>query len=386
MIGVPISIPDAPEWGIDWRGMFASPFSSFLERMRGVRQNPVWHGEGDVLTHTQMVCEALAADEEFRALDAEDRAEVFVAALLHDVGKAAVTKTEDGVVVSPGHASAGARMARAFLWRELDMAGTVEKRLFREAVCNLIRYHSTPLHFTSKPDPERFVRMLAAEGCVADGFSLRKLSVLVRADVRGRLAADEDRLLETTEFFVSTARELGCLDGPPAFADDFSRFAWLEGKTTFPDVKLYDGTWGTVCMTCGLPGTGKDSWIARDLPDLPVVSLDGIRREQGVAWEDRQGVVVATALEHAREYLRKKQPFVWNATCLIPDFRRRELQLFRDYGASTRIVSLETPWGEMLRRNRNRKAVVPEMVIDGMLCRFTPPSVREAHSFAAVFT
>ena len=373
MIGGPISIPDATKWGIDWRAMFPSPFSSFLERMRGVRQNPVWHGEGDVLTHTQMVCEALVADEEFRALDAEGRAEVFVAALLHDVGKADVTKTEDGVVVSPGHASSGARTARAFLWRELDMAGTAEKRRFREAVCTLIRYHSAPLHFTSRPDPERFVRMLAAEGCVADGFSLRKLAVLVRADVRGRLAADVDRLLETTEFFVSTARELGCLDGPPAFADDFSRFAWLEGKTNFPDVKLYDGTWGTVCMTCGLPGTGKDSWIARDLPDLPVVSLDGIRREQGVAWEDRQGVVVATALERAREYLRKKQPFVWDATCLIPDFRRRELQLFRDYGASTRIVSLETPWGEMLRRNRNRKAVVPEMVIDSMLFGHPPP-------------
>ena len=386
MTVLPFSVPSAQSNGIEWLKIAASPFGVLLERLCDIPQNPVWHGEGDVLTHTKMVCEALAADEEFMAFDAEDRAEVFVAALLHDVGKAAVTKTEDGVVVSPGHASSAARKARAFLWRELDMAGTAEKRRFREAVCTLIRHHSIPLHFTSRPDPERFVQMLAAEGCVTEGFSLRKLAVLVRADVKGRLAADVDRLLETTELFVSTARELGCLDGPPAFADDFSRFAWLEGKTNFPDVKLYDGTWGTVYMTCGLPGTGKDSWIARDLPDLPVVSLDGIRREQGVAWEDRQSVVVATALERAREHLRKKQSFVWNATCLIPDFRRRELQLFRDYGASTRIVSLETPWGEMLRRNRNRKAVVPKMVVDGMLCRFTPPSVREAHSFAVVFT
>ncbi len=386
MTVLPFRIPDALGCDVDWPKIAASPFGALLEGLRDIPQNPVWHGEGDVLTHTKMVCEALAADEEFRVFDAEDRTEVFVAALLHDVGKAAVTKTEDGVVVSPGHASAGARTARTFLWRELGIAGTAEKRRFREAVCTLIRYHSTPLHFTSRPDPERFVQMLAAEGCVADGFSLRKLAALVRADVKGRLAADGDRLLETTEFFISTARELGCLDGPPAFADDFSRFAWLEGKTNFPDVKLYDGTWGTVYMTCGLPGTGKDSWIARDLPDLPMVSLDGIRREQGVAWEDRQGMVVATALERAREHLRKKQPFVWNATCLIPDFRRRELQLFRDYGASTRIVSLETPWGEMLRRNRNREAVVPETVIDGMLSRFTPPSVREAHSFAEVFT
>ena len=68
----------------------------------------------------------------------------------------------------------------------------------------------------------------------------------------------------------------------------------------------------------------------------------------------------------------------------MPDLRKRELQLFRDYGAYTEIVVLEVPWDEGLRRNRNRKAVVPEDVIDAMLGRFTPPSVREAHEVLSV--
>ena len=137
-------------------------------------------------------------------------------------------------------------------------------------------------------------------------------------------------------------------------------------------------------MMCALPGTGKDTWIRSNLPDVPMVSLDAIRAELGVSWEDGQGPVVARAFERAREHLRAHRSFVWNATCLTPDLRKRELQLFRDYGAYTEIVVLEVPWEEGLRRNRNRKAVVPEDVIDAMLGRFTPPSVREAHEVLSV--
>jgi predicted kinase len=80
--------------------------------------------------------------------------------------------------------------------------------------------------------------------------------------------------------------------------------------------------------------------------------------------------------------LRRKQSFVWNATSLVPDFRRRQLELFRDYGAFTEIVVLETSWTEGLRRNKDRSAVVPEGVIDDMLGRFSPPSVRESHAIS----
>ena len=379
MIALPFGIPSAPDWAIDWRGIAASSLGTVLDGMRGVRQNHVWHGEGDVLAHTQLVCEALTGDPDFRALDEACRAEVFVATLLHDAGKVVKTKQDGETWVSPGHSSAGARIVRKILWQSFDMAGNEEKRRFREAVCSLIRFHSVPPHFMSKQDPERLVGSIAAEGCVAEGFTLAKLAMLVRADIIGRKADDVDRLLDELGLFVSTAKEHECLDAPPRFADPFSRLAWLEGRTKYPEQKLYNDTWGRVYMMCALPGTGKDTWIRDNLPDLPMVSLDAIRAERGISWEDEQGPVVALALERAREHLRAHRPFVWNATCLKPDFRRREIQLFRDYGAYTEIVVLETSWEECLRRNRGRKAVVPEGVIDSMLGHFTPPSVREAH-------
>ena len=386
MIGLPFTVPSAPDWTIDWKGIFDSPCGGFLERMRKVAQNPRWHGEGDVLAHTQLVCESMAGSPAFRALDEESRTVIFTAALLHDVGKIATTRLEDGAWTSPKHSEVGSRMARKLLWQDLDMAGTEEKRRFREAVCTLVRFHSVPLHFLSRHDPERLLQSIAAEGCIVEGFTIERLALLAQADFLGRRADDLPHLMDELSLFVATARELDCLDHPPVFTDPYSRFAWLSGKTRFTNQQLFDGTWGKVYMMCALPGTGKDTWIGRNLPDLPVVSLDAIRREIGVGWEDKQAPVMALAMERARQLLRRKQSFVWNATSLVPDFRRRQLELFRDYGAFTEIVVLETSWKEGLRRNKDRSAVVPEGVIDEMLGRFSPPSVREAHEISWLTT
>ena len=43
-----------------------------------------------------------------------------------------------------------------------------------------------------------------------------------------------------------------------------------------------------VTIMSGLPGSGKDTWLARNRPDLPVVSLDDIRGELGVEPTDNQ--------------------------------------------------------------------------------------------------
>ena len=108
--------------------------------------------------------------------------------------------------------------------------------------------------------------------------------------------------------------------------------------------------------------------------------LDDIRRELGVKPTDKQGRVVQAAQEKAREYLRSKQPFVWNATSLTPMLRRKEIQLFEEYGARVRIVYLETPWVENMRRNSWRSAKVPESVIASMLGRIIPPERQEARN------
>ena len=81
----------------------------------------------------------------------------------------------------------------------------------------------------------------------------------------------------------------------------------------------------------------------------------------------------------AKGYLRAKTPFVWNATNFRPDTRAELTQLFTDYGASVRIVYLETTPEEQQRRNHARQAVVPENVVDRMRNSLEPPRINEAH-------
>ena len=98
-----LSLVPEPGEPIDWPMILQSALGETLARLSSIPQNPVWHGEGDVLTHTRMVCEALVSDGEWRALPGRERQILFLAALLHDVGKAVCTRFEDGAWSSPHH-------------------------------------------------------------------------------------------------------------------------------------------------------------------------------------------------------------------------------------------------------------------------------------------
>ena len=371
-------MPCPPEYSYDWQGLRALlPLKAWFSRMEETPQNPEWHGEGDVWTHTRMVCEALAALDEFRAMEEGPRNALALAALLHDVGKPCCTKLEDGKLISPRHGSAGAQIARGLLWREFGLCGTPEAQRFREAVCLLIRYHTAPLHLIEGENPSRRALRLAANGELAAEFTLRTLCLLSEADVRGRVAPDSQEQLETIELCRELAREEGCLNGPYPFLSPHTQRAFFAGANVWKNQELYDDTWGEVILMCGLPGTGKDTWIHERYPELSTVCLDDLRREMGVRPEDNQGRVVQVAKERAREFLRTKRPFIWNSTSLT-SLRAQQIDLFESYHARVRIVYLETGWEENLRRNIGRSAAVPEYVIARMLDKIEPPERHEA--------
>ena len=362
---------------INWAIILQSELGETLARLSTIPQNPVWHGEGDVLSHTMLVCEALVSDGEWQALSDRERQILFLAALLHDVGKVVCTRFEDGVWCSPHHALTGAGIARTLLWLTFGLCGTPEKQSMRESVCQLIRAHMAPVHVQDLPMPERKVIQLSSDGTLANWFSNRLLAILARADALGRVSTDTGKLLDAIDFFVELAQEQGCFDTPYPFASTFERYVYLSGDSRWP-VPRYDATWGQVFMLSGLPGVGKDTYLNQNLPDLPVLSLDNIREELGVSPEKSQAPVIAAAKQRAMELLRKQQPFVWNATDLTAMIRKKQVSLFSAYGATTRVIYLETDWEEQLRRNASRSRAVPPAVIRHMLDRLVPPLPSEA--------
>lgn len=90
-----------------------------IAALRGTPQEPEWHPEGDVFTHTQHCLDALAIDPNWAAHGHSPL--LMFAVLAHDFGKPATTvrAEKDGIMRwrSPGHAAAGGPLAETFLRR-----------------------------------------------------------------------------------------------------------------------------------------------------------------------------------------------------------------------------------------------------------------------------
>lgn len=348
----------------------------WLARMRGVPQNPAYHAEGDVGIHTEMVLRALGDLPEWQSLPLHNQRLLFASALLHDVAKPVTTQFDaDGIPSSPGHARRGEPMARVILEKE-----GVTRYADREEVCKLVRHHGLPLWFLDKPDLTRTLVRASLD------VALSHVALLARADVRGRICADQQNLLDTLALFEETAQELECWDRPRHFQSDHARCEYFQKPHLSLDYAAWDDRQFTVTLLCGLPGSGKDSWIAANQGDTPVISLDALRREMKFAPGTGSSVVAAAGREQAKQYLRQKQGFIWNATNVLRLVRVPLVDLFASYGARVRIVVCHAPIAQVLARNTKRElnAQVPAPVIWEMLSKWEPPSLAECHELTIV--
>lgn len=209
--------------------------------------------------------------------------------------------------------------------------------------------------------------------------SMNWVSILSKADVLGRKCSDTNELLEKIELFSEFCSEHGCYIAPRTFPDSFSRFVYFQKENGSPDYKAYDDTRLEVTLMSGLPAAGKDTWIKKYCHCLPIISLDEIREEQDVSPAEDQGEIIFLARERAKAFLRARQSFVWNATNISKSIRGQLISLFVSYGAKVKIVYLEAPYNEIMKRNRERSRNVPENVIERMIAKLEIPGPAEAH-------
>lgn len=361
---IPVPRPESG-WDVPWSELQRFAWIAALSECP---QDPIHHAEGNVWIHTRMVLEELARDVRWRTLSAREREIVYLAAVLHDVAKPSTTIVEEsGRVSARGHSRRGAIETRRILW-EMGYPFAV-----REAVCALVKYHQVPFFLIDETDA---MARLARISQIARCDLLQRVAA---ADMRGRIAADAERLLHNIELFGLFAEEHGCLTEPLRFASEHARFRYFRDPRRDPGSDVYDDTRCEVVLMCGLPGAGKNHWIAAHVPELPVVSMDRIRAARSIAPTDDQGAVRKEALEQARGYLRQGQSFVWNATNLDAQRRDQLIRLFDDYRARVRIVYVEASAERLLAQNRSRDAVVPEKVIQSMMRMWQVPDPGEAH-------
>lgn len=343
------------------------------EIMMEVPQNPVYHGEGNVWNHTKRVLEEIKKLPQWKMLDEDEKGILSMAAFFHDIGKIKCTKEEDGRIVSPKHAVTGAKMFRQLCYREYASRFEISFQE-REEIAWLIRFHGLPSLFMEKEPVD--VHLLRARECVR--FPL--LYLLGKGDILGRVCEDSGQNLLTVEYFKEYCRELDCYERKPVFANEYTRLRFYQGARVWQKDCLYDETEFPVYLMSGLPLAGKDTFIREYLKDIPVISLDDIREEWGIGPEDGSGAVAAEARERAKVYLRKKQPFVWDATNIVSDTRRKLYSLCEGYGARVTVFYIEVPYEQLLKRNQIRKRSVPVPVIDRMIGKMDMVEPSECYS------
>lgn len=168
-------------------------------------QEPEWHPEGDVWTHTLMVVDE--ARKRFDGLARGPAVAMMVAAICHDIAKPETTMVIDGRIKSPGHEEAGVEPATRVLDR-LNLH-TLDGYDVRRTVLGLVAQHLRPMAFFKAATP------------VSDG-AFRRLAQKVDPDLLARFAMADCHGRGGTfdcspiDWFLDRARALGVEHAAPA--------------------------------------------------------------------------------------------------------------------------------------------------------------------------
>lgn len=173
-----------------------------LKALVGCKQDPHWHPEGDVWTHTGHCMDAFARnriDQKWEDLV------VGLGVLCHDMGKPVSTflDSDTGRIRSPRHDIRGVPIARVFLERM-----TRQKKIFEE-VLPLVEHHMRPLDLYKTRAGDSALRRLANR--------VKRIDRLVRvshADKSGRPPLPVGNFPEG-EWLLKKATELAIQDSVP---------------------------------------------------------------------------------------------------------------------------------------------------------------------------
>ena len=172
-----------------------------LERLIGCKQDPKWHPEGDVWTHTLCCLDAFASA---RTGDESEDLLVGFAVLCHDFGKPACTFYDRtrGRIRSLGHDERGVEPTLSFLRRL-----TNEERLLKE-VPPLVRLHMRPFAMWKDKSSDGAIRRLAAKVVRID-----RLLRVAAADDAGRPPFPSEP--EPLRWLAEQAKRLAVEDSAP---------------------------------------------------------------------------------------------------------------------------------------------------------------------------
>ena len=180
-----------------------------IAALRGTPQDPEWHPEGDVFTHTQHCLDALVALPHWPDLPPARRRLLMFAVLAHDFAKPATTVRAEkrGALrwVSPGHEAAGGPLAIQFLRR-------IGAPLEPDAPVSALVMHHLAHHNGQTEFSDTSVRRLARKLAPA---TIDDLALVMRADANGRPPLQSPETHARIDALVAKAHALALTAAAP---------------------------------------------------------------------------------------------------------------------------------------------------------------------------
>lgn len=362
---------------IDWRAI-EDALPHWVLRMKQTPQDPFYHSEGDVWTHTKMVVEELLNSNEYSALNLFDKEVMFWSCLFHDMSKPSVTdlNTDTGRITSAGHSPMGMQDSRLLMW----VAGF--DPVMREQVARIIQHHQKPFVWIKKAKDFDIRKM-------SQSVKMSNLILMAQSDGLGRRTAnkqDHQDIQTNVALFKEACLENDCLDKPWHY--DFEnlearRIYWDSMGESHESREVFQKQGSEIIFFVGLPASGKDTWISKYGEGKEVLSYDDMKQSLGMKQSSNHGLAVQKVKERAKELLRSKEPFIWNATHLSPLMRDKNLgiikQYLQDMGGTIRIVCFENELDTLIARNSQRDTSLQNSKIIQMAYGWDVPPPETGH-------
>jgi predicted kinase len=364
-----------------------------LKDLKTTPQDHIWHAEGDVHIHTDMVLKEIydLIENEASYLSDDNKFVLIMSALLHDIAKPVVTKTaflereKRECVIAPRHEVQGV----SYLSHKLNLFDiSVENQ---KKILALVGYHQVPKLLVIKDKNEWHYKDLSKKAPCELFYWLEI------ADMKGRTCADLENQLEYLELFRLYSEQYECFEkryeGKISENDYVNYKGWkalLNGDIFMPEEAEskyfnHQNEHSHLVVMTGLSGVGKSSYIEEHYHDYLKISLDNIREELG----DRQDMsneaeVLRIAKDRLKIALAKKENIVYDATNVRKDFRAKVLDIGEAYHALTEIVYIKDSLDNVLQRDANRTYSVGKNVILSQDYRFECPEMDEADKLTVV--
>lgn len=352
-----------------------------VRKMAETDQTSPFHREGDVLTHTYMVVEELDKVLEAAEGGADyknnpmHRALLF-AAWFHDFGKVTTVEWNEKKQRNTFNRHED---ESAFQWRELYLQFEIDP-IFGEHVFELIRNHAAPTNYAkTKALDKTYIRL-------ADRVPPYQLYLLEQADMRGRIADDQQAVLNLLEGFYEKCEQLSVLK-----ENRFKTFRFYSLSELAYIVKNKR----CLLLPIGVPGCGKSHLLEQLLqfhPDTTVVCPDQIRTElYGEDWHQKyeevdQGKVFGVANHRLKLAMQKEGDCLiyFDAQNASIKDRKTKIVMATKYNLAVVCFWFRTKLETTLRQNSEREHTVPEKYIRRALGWLQLPIASEADYVVAL--